>query len=595
MPSQSFQSRPVLHFALTLTLTLSQLSCSTSPTLVRTHEDLRFSQSESRILAKTGTRGMVVADDPEAAAWGAEILRQGGNAIDAAVGTAFALAVSRPHFASLGGGGFLVYCPKKAKCQIIDYRETAPGAAFRDLYLRNGKADTHLSQNGALASGIPGVTAGLLTALETFGTFPRQKLLLRPIEMAKKGVYFSTNTEKAAISRWPQMNPEAQRILGCGKTDTPCAGGQRLKQPDLARVLETISQKGRKGFYEGWVAQKIVEGIQKGGGIFTLADLAHYSPKFREPLLGRFGDAEIITMPPPSSGGIVLLQILNYLERAKTSGILGNGFSSPNSLHALLHAMSLAYADRAEFLGDPDFVNVPLASLLSSSYLDSRWKTFAPNRAEIPESAGKLPEETHLQTTHFSVIDRFGNAVAITTTVNDNFGSAFVPPGTGIVMNNEMDDFSISPGTPNLFGLVGGEANSIAPLKRPLSSMTPTIIRDSLGNNRIIIGAAGGPRIISSVLQTLFNRLHYGMSLADSVAAPRVHHSWKPRSVRIERFGFPHEVRTELEKLGYTLEEVGHLAVVHALERTEEDGKAKTWGVPDPRGEGAAIAEPLEN
>lgn len=529
---------------------------------------------------------MVVADDREAASWGAEILRQGGNAVDAAVATGFAMAVSRPHFASLGGGGFMVYCPapqqgRPSACHMIDYRETAPIAAFRDLYLRNGKPDTDLSQNGALASAIPGVPAGLLTALERFGTLPRQKILTRPIQMAKAGVTFSTNTELAAQKRWKKMNAEAQRIFNHSV-------GEKFKQPELARVLEAISKEGQKGFYKGWVAQKIVQGIRSAGGIFSLEDLAKYSPQIRKPIQGKFAGMEVVTMPPPSSGGIALLQILAYLERAHHEGVLKNGFGSTSSIHATIHAMSLAFADRAQFLGDPDFVSVPINHLLDPQYLDSRWKTFQKNQANLPLSAGETPTESHLHTTHFSVMDRQGNAVAITTTVNDNFGSAFVPPGTGIVMNNEMDDFSISPGTPNLFGLVGGEANAIAPQKRPLSSMTPTIIRDLNGNNRIIVGAAGGPRIINSVLQTLVNRLQYGMSLPDAVAAPRLHHSWKPGVVRLERFGFPFEIRSNLEIMGYKLDEAGHLAVIHALERFEN---GRIWGVPDPRGEGAAVAE----
>lgn len=588
----------IILTAVVAILAWPQTSCTTTPA---TSEKAPFSlwdgnilsMDESRFLSVVGTQGMVVADDREAAAWGAEILRQGGNAVDAAVATGFAMSVSRPHFASLGGGGFLVYCPapkqgKPSDCQFIDYRETAPSAASRDMYIRNGKPETDLSQNGALASGIPGVTAGLLTVLEKFGTISREKILSRPIEMARNGIYFSTNTEKAALSRWKRMNEESRRAFGCGKMTAPCVVGQTLKQPDLARVLQTISKEGQKGFYQGWVAKKIVDGIREAGGIFTLDDLAMYSPRMLEPIHGKFEGMELITAPPPSSGGIVLLQILGYLERANREGILENGFGSTPAIHATLHAMSLAYADRAKYLGDPDFVKVPVTPLLSSAYLDARWKSFHPGKMNLPTAAGELSAEEHLHTTHFSVVDREGNAVSITTTVNDNFGSAFVPPGTGIVMNNEMDDFSISPNTPNLFGLVGGDANAIAPNKRPLSSMSPSIVRDADGNNRIVIGAAGGPRIITSVLQTLVNRLHYGMSLPDAVAAPRFHHSWKPGNVRMERFGFPQEVRVRLKQLGYQIDEVGHLAVVHALERFEN---GRTWGVPDPRGEGAAIAE----
>jgi gamma-glutamyltranspeptidase/glutathione hydrolase len=531
---------------------------------------------------------MVVADDRQAAEWGSEILRQGGNAVDAAVATAFAMSVTRPHLAALGGGGFLLFCPAHSKnCHIIDYREKAPPAASRDMYVRDGKVRSDLSRVGPLASGVPGVTAGLLTALEKFGSLPRQKILSRPIELARNGIVFSTNTEKAAAPIWKHMNEEAKQVFGCGKTDSSCTVGQQLKQPDLARVLESISKEGKKGFYEGWVARKIVDGIRNAGGIFTMEDLANYSAAERTPLQGRFAGMEIVTMPPPSSGGIALLQLLSYLERADRDGRLDQGYGSIPALHATAHAMTLAFADRAEYLGDPDFVKVPQQALLDQKYLDSRWQTFNSCKADFPPP-GNSTDTEHLHTTHFSVIDREGNAVAITTTVNELFGSGFVPPGTGVVMNNEMDDFSASPGAPNLFGLVGSEANSIAPGKRPLSSMSPTIVRDSQGRNRIVVGAQGGPRIITSVFHTLLNRLRYGMSLPDAVAAARFHEQWKPTTLKIERFGFPHETLSALKKMGYTIEEVGHLGIVHALERFEN---GRTWGAPDPRSEGAAVAE----
>ncbi len=566
------------------------------------------SVSLSRDQLITGTRGMVVSDDREASEWGAEILRQGGNAIDAAVATAFALAVTRPHYASIGGGGFLLFCPHPgvkgpSPCQAIDYREQAPSTAHKDLFVQNRKANSNLSKNGALASGIPGVPAGLLFALQKFGTLSRQKLLSRPIEIAKKGFRFSTHLEDAELDRWSAMNDAAKMIFGCTSLNTqykvtqpkahqkpsaPCPPGTLIRQPDLARVLTQISQMGTQGFYQGPVAKKIVKGIQDAGGIITLEDLNSYHPKLRIPLQGTFHEFEVISMPPPSSGGAIVLQLFNYAERAEAKGAFKNGFGSADSIHALIHAMSLSYADRAQYFGDPDFIDVPLDRLLSPAYLDKQWKTFQADYAHLPTSAGKIfnPEPQH--TTHFSVIDREGNAVAITTTINDNFGSGFVPPGTGIVMNNEMDDFSIQPGVPNLFGLVGGEANSIASRKRPLSSMSPTVVRDINGNAKIIIGAAGGPRIITSVFLSLLNRLEFGMSLTDAVAMPRFHQQWKPESVAIEKFGFPFETRSILEKKGYTLEEVASLGKVHAIEKLPN---GRTLGVPDPRGEGAAVAE----
>jgi gamma-glutamyltranspeptidase/glutathione hydrolase len=555
------------------------------------------SSFQSRYQPFMGTRGMVVSDDREASSWGAEILRQGGNAIDAAVATAFALAVTRPHYAALGGGGFLIFCPKPTEkggspCQAIDYREQAPKAAHRDLYIRNGKGDTHLSQNGALASGIPGVPAGLLLALEKYGTLSRQKILRRPIELAKKGYEFTSYAENAAHERWPFMNEAAKQIFGCSPNQkipkTPCATGTVIRQPDLAQVLMTISKQGTQGFYEGPVAKKITHEIKSAGGILTLEDLRSYRPKLRDVIQGKFKGHEVISMPPPSSGGAILIQLLGYVQRADQAEIFKDGFESANSIHAIAHAMSLAFADRAQYFGDPDFVQVPLTSLISPQYLDQQWKTFQLNKASLPAHAGTLPKPEPQHTTHFSVIDRFGNAVSVTTTVNDDFGSGFVPSGTGIVMNNQMDDFSIEPGVPNLFGLVGAESNAVAASKRPLSSMSPTIIRDNKGNTQIVIGAAGGPRIITSVFLSLLNRLRFGMSLTDAVAAPRFHQQWKPTSLRMERFGFSSETKSALLKKGYQLEEVDSLGKVHALERLPN---GRTIGVADFRGEGAAIAE----
>jgi gamma-glutamyltranspeptidase/glutathione hydrolase len=539
-----------------------------------------------------GTRGMVVADDRDAASWGAEILRKGGNAVDAAVATAFAMSVTRPHFAALGGGGFMVYCPaptegKTPSCSTIDFREKAPLASKKDMYLRNGKTDSKLSQDGALASGVPGNVSGWLIALQRFGKLPRAKLLERPIEWAEKGIRVSTHTERAALDRWEDMNAESKRIFGCGNPKVPCPVGTLLLQTDLANTLREISKKGSAGFYQGWVAKKIVAGLNASGGIFQEKDLADYQPELRTPLVGHFHGLEIITMPPPSSGGVVLLQMMDFMDRAREGKLLTGGIGASQSLIAETYAMSLAFADRTEHLGDPSFYPVPLSGLLDTAYLDSRWKTFDPKHPQVASGAGKPSvEPTH--TTHLSVIDRAGNAVAMTVTVNDNFGSGFVPPGTGIVMNNQMDDFSAQPGVPNLFGLVGAEANSIQPGKRPLSSMTPTIVRDAHGVVKIAIGAAGGPKIITAVFQSLLNRLEFGLSLVDAVSAPRIHHQWKPESVRYEKSGISADVLEALKKAGYSLVESDRLGVIHAVERLPN---TRVVGAPDPRGEGAAVAE----
>jgi gamma-glutamyltranspeptidase/glutathione hydrolase len=516
--------------------------------------------------------------------------------MDAAVATAFALAVTRPHYAALGGGGFIVFCPhstapKPIQCQSIDYREVAPAAATRNLFIRNGKAMTILSQNGALASGVPGTPAGLLLALEKFGTQSRHKILSRPIALARKGYTFTSHSEVAALERWQHMNDEAKKLFGClnsSKQRIPCPPGTRIRQPDLARVLAELDQKGPQGFYSGWVAKKIIGGIQKAGGILTFEDLKSYRPKIRTVIKSQFENYELVSMPPPSSGGAILAQLLGYAHRADQSQkAFERGYESVDSLQALIHGMALSFADRAQYFGDPDYVKIPLAQLLSPTYLDDRWKTFQTEEADLPTSGGELGSEPQ-HTTHLSVIDRYGNTAALTTTVNDNFGSGFVPPGTGVVMNDQMDDFSVQPGAPNMFGLVGNEANSIAPRKRPLSSMTPTILRDSKTGSQIVIGAAGGPRIITSVFLSILNRVKFKMSLTDAVAAPRIHQQWKPVTTRIERHGFSPETLDLLKKKGYQFEEVTTLGKVHALERLPN---GRTLGVPDPRGEGSAVAE----
>lgn len=568
------------------------------------HDGTVSSEAQSRrkpVVASLG-RGMIVADDRIAAEWGAQVLRKGGNAMDAAVATAFVMAVTRPHYASLGGGGFLLFCPapkaghKAPPCSALDFREIAPAAATRDMFVKDGKVRTDLSQDGALASGVPGNVAGLLLALERHGKLPRHRILSEAIRLARTGIRVTGNTERSALERWKAMNPEARRLFGCGHPDRPCEAGTVLRQPELAAVLETISKKGAPGFYEGKVARQLVEGIRSGGGLLSLKDLAEYRPTPRSPIarpLGAsLGGGELVVMGPPSSGGILLSQLFDYVEHATRDGQLSPAdFGSPRSIHVLTHALSLAFADRAKYLGDPAFTRLPMAELLSPDYLDARWLSFTPSRAALPSGAGEVREPHH--TTHLSTIDSQGNAVAMTLTVNDYFGSGFVPPGTGIVMNNEMDDFSAQPGVPNLFGLVGAEANSIAPGKKPLSSMTPTIVRDEQGRTRIAIGGAGGPRIVTAVFLSLMNRLYFNQSLPDAVCAPRFHHQWKPDALRLERFGFAPETRLRLRELGYRLEELTALGTVHALERfpAAEAASARTWGVADPRGEGDAVAE----
>lgn len=621
--------------------------CASSPVPTITNPQLEpehwngsvLSEQDQRYHPMIGTQGMVVADDPLAAEWGAEILRRGGNAMDAAVATAFAMSVTRPQHSSLGGGGFMTYCPApqaataivnnkkvatvrkpsaelessrarmpRPNCYTLDYREESPAAATRDMFIREGKPRTDLSQNGALASGVPGVTAGLLTALERFGSMPRQKLLTKPIELARQGYRFTSHQESTAVDRWDAFNAESKKLLGCGvkggtEATAPCPPGTVIRQADLARTLETISRDGAKGFYQGPLAKKLVDGLKASGGIVTLEDLKGYKPHWRAPVMAEYRGMEVISMPPPSAGGTVLLQMLSFMERADQQGMLDEGYGSAKSVHAIAWAMSLAFADRAVHFGDPDHVQVPVAGLLLPAYLDERWKLFDPSRFVSPQGAGEIvgpdgtravktpllqsAEGTH--TTHFSVIDREGNAVAITTTINDDYGSGFIPPGTGVMMNNEMDDFSIQPGVPNLFGLVGAEANAVAPHKRPLSSMSPTIVRDlKSGQVRLVLGAAGGPTITTSVFLTILNRLRFGMSLTDAVHAARVHQQWRPEELKFERQGLSVDTLSRLAARGHKLSSKDSLAKVHAIERFVN---GRTWGVADPRGEGGAAPE----
>lgn len=550
-------------------------------------------EPKSVFLTPSGWKGMVVADDRSAAEWGTEILSRGGNAVDAAVATAFGMAVTRPHFAALGGGGFMIFCPasksqEKSKCSVIDFREKAPIKAHKNMYLMDGKADTNQSQVGALASGIPGIPAGLATAIKLFGTMKLSNVLSKPIIWSQQGIRVSTHTETALQKSWKNFNLEARKIFSCQhKALQSCKAGDSLVQSDLAKTLSLISRNGADGFYKGVTAKAITKAMSRDGGIISEADLSSYEPKMRTPLIGKFNEYEIVTMPPPSSGGIVLLQLLKYFELAVQSGQAGDNSASFRNIHSMTHAMSLAFADRTVYLGDSDFYPVPTQQLLSDSYLNARWKSFHPTKMTLPESPGNPVMEPD-QTTHLSVMDAYGNAVAMTLTVNGYFGSGYVPAGTGIVMNNQMDDFSLQPGVPNQFGLIGSEANSITPNKRPLSSMTPTIVRDHAGQARLALGAAGGPRIITSVFQTLLNRIHFGMSIFDAVAAPRIHHQWRPKSVFFETHRFVPATTEKLASLGYDLQAKEGLAVIHAVER---DAQGKVLGAADPRGEGAAVAQ----
>ena len=531
--------------------------------------------------AARGGRTMVVAEHPDAARAGSEVLRKGGNAIDAAVATAFALAVVYPQAGNLGGGGFLVARLADGSASSFDFRERAPLAAGRDLYLdEKGEVRREAILYGALAAGVPGSVAGLCLARDRLGSKPLAELLAPAIALAEEGFlvdpHLSDDLDRHArhLSRFP----EAARIfLPGGKTPPP---GARLRQPDLARVLRAIAKKGPKGFYEGETAERLVEGVREGGGIWTLEDLSQYRAVERPPLRGAYRGLEILTMGPPSGGGVTLLQSLRVLEGFD---LAGSGFGSSRSIHLLSETFRWAFADRARHLGDADFVEVPLDRLLSKERADGIRAEIDPERASAraPVSAGG----SRGQTTHLSVVDGERNAVSLTTTINDFFGCHFVAPGTGFFLNNEMDDFAAKPGTANLYGLSGGEANAIAPGKRPLSSMTPTIVSEG-GAVRYVLGSPGGGRIPTSVLQVLVNLVDHRMGVSEAVRAPRIHH--QGGGIEGERFALSADVRSALEAMGHRVEDREWFCSVQAIE-VRPDGTR--LGYSDPRRGGLAVGD----
>jgi len=503
---------------------------------------------------------MVVSQEAQASRVGRDILRAGGNAVDAAVAVGFALAVTLPRAGNIGGGGFMiVHDGETGESLAIDYRERAPAAATRDMFLdESGEASPEKSRRSGLAVGVPGTVAGLTLAHERYGSgrFSLAELLAPAIALAREGFVVSDGLADALRSERLrerlQADPEA-RSMFFAQGEPPLAG-ERLQIPALADTLERIAREGPAGFYEGPVAQAIVETVNARGGRMALDDLSSYAPAVRAPVRGAFGDLTIVSMPPPSSGGVHLVQMLNILEGEPLAEY---GLNSAASIHLMAEAARRAYADRAVYLGDPDFVDVPVGALTSKTYAAALRGEIDRERAtpsgEVAADPGRLPEESN-ETTHFSVIDADGNAVSNTYTLNFSFGVGFGATGTGILLNNELDDFSAKPGVPNAYGLIGGEANAVEPRKRPLSSMTPTIVlRD--GDVHIVTGSPGGSRIITTTMQVILNATVHGRDIMTATAAPRVHHQWLPDYIRIEEGisedtvrileGMGHEVRLE--------------------------------------------------
>ncbi len=537
---------------------------------------LKYESTKSTI----ADHAMVVSAHPLATNVGLEILKKGGNAVDATVAVQFALAVVYPRAGNIGGGGFMVIRNNDGTINSLDYREMAPSAASKDMYLDEEKnIIPKLSSYGHLSIGVPGTVAGLIEVQKKYGKIKDFKQIIQPaIDLAKKG-FRLTITE---IERLNKFRPDFIKYNDSPKPfvkEKMWAMGDVLVQKELAKTLTLIRDHGIKGFYEGPTADKIVAEMKSGKGIITHKDLKNYKPIWRKPIIGKYKDYKIISMGPPSSGGTALVQLLKIADNFPLKDY---GFHSTKAIHAVAESERRVYADRAKHLGDMDFYNVPLDTLLMDSYLLERMKDFDPNHASKSSSilAGELEDQPmeSFETTHTSVIDGNGNAVSVTTTLNSNFGSKVIVKDGGFFLNNEMDDFSAKPGVPNIYGLIGAEANAIYPGKRMLSSMTPTIIEKD-HKLFMVLGAPGGSTIITAVYQVFLNVATFGMSLEDAVNAKRFHHQWLPDVIMVEK-GFDPMVIQKLKELGHKIKIVNRMAVVKAI-HVLPNGQLN--GVGDPR------------
>ena len=543
----------------------------------------QLAQSQDPIFAENG---MVVSTSKQASEIGIRILKQGGNAIDAACAVGFALAVTSSSNGNIGGGGFMVTYLADGTVFTLDYREKAPAAAYRDMFLDdNGDVIKDMSLKTRASSGVPGSVDGLLKAWSKYGSgnISLRELLYPSISLAEIGFKLSVY-EAQTLNTFKELfsNNEAASKIFIRSDNRDWKSGDRLVQKDLGKTLKRIARYGRNGFYSGITADLIISEMDKGAGYITYEDLRQYESKFREPVAGTFNQYEIISMGPPSSGGTILIEMLNMLELFPLNDFIWN---SSNYIHLLTEVQRRAYADRAEYLGDADFWNSPTNMLLKKSYAKNRIKDFSPKKASPSKQI--LPGDPYAfessETTHYSIIDKYGNAVSVTTTINLAYGSGIVVDGAGFFLNNEMDDFSSKPGVPNSFGLVGNEANSIEPGKRPLSSMTPTIV---LKNKKpfLILGSPGGSRIITSVLQALLNITIHNMSLKEAVSLPRVHSQWLPDAVYFEENSLNDDVKELLIDNGHTILPFSYIGNVNAI-LINENGYT---GYGDPRGENTA-------
>ncbi len=552
-----------------------------SITLLFIFQSIIFSAADKPVRAENG---MVVSADSIASKIGLQILKEGGNAIDAAVATGFALAVTFPYAGNIGGGGFMIIHLEDGKNLTIDFREKAPSSAYKDMYLdETGKVKPEMSLEGWSSSGVPGSVAGLIYALDNYGTMPLGKVIRPAINLAENG--FRVNRSFAAsLNSYKNefQNFESTEKIFVKKDGSKFEAGDNFIQTDLAETLKRIKEEGRTGFYEGETARLIADQSEKMGGFISLDDLKNYNPVERKPVEGNYKGFEIISMPPPSSGGIALIEALNVFENFDFSE---DEWNSGNYVHTMTEILRRVYADRSEYLGDSDFYPVPVEELISKDYAEELAREISSDSAlsssSIKPGLNNLMEST--ETTHYSVIDKNKNAVSVTTTINSGYGSKVVVDGAGFLMNNEMDDFSAKPGVPNQFGLVGAEANSIQPGKRMLSSMTPTIV---LKNEEpyLILGSPGGSTIITSVLQVFLNVAEFGMDVSEAVNAPRFHHQWLPDQIDFEKFALVKDVKNNLRQMGHNLGDERTLGRVQAILIDSEI----YFGASDPRGDGMA-------
>ena len=535
-------------------------------------------------------KAAVVSARKEASEAGKDILAQGGNAFDAAVATSFVLTVVYPQAGNITGGGFMVYRMADGRVGSLDYRETAPARANRDMYLdEEGNAQSQLSRVGGLAVGIPGAVAGIKAMHEKWGSLPWKTLVQPAIDLAQNG-YIVTAKEAKNLNKnrkiFTQVNGEGHFY------DRIFEEGDTITNPALARTLTTIAKEGDDGFYSGWVAKAIVKHTNAHGGILSEEDLQNYTAVWRDPIIFNYKDLKVFSMPPPSSGGICLGQMLKMIEPYNIGEM---GHHTPESIHLMIEAERRSYADRSHFLGDPDFFEVPQDALLANDYLAQRMNDYNPQKATSSDAVkhGEIVWQESDETTHFSIVDAQGNAVAITTTLNGSYGSKLFVPAIGVFMNNEMDDFSSKPGVPNMFGLTGSEVNSIAPNKRMLSSMTPSIIEKD-GELSMVVGTPGGSTIITSVFQTILNVYEHNMDMQAAVNAPRFHHQWKPDIVVFEPQEFDTILLNKLRQKGHTINEkqTRIIGKVDAIFR-HPSGQLSTGA--DPRGDDTAATLHFKN